>query len=539
MLHSKLSKSDISRHTTNTGVKFGNKYLLGLEVHTNEDIRYYMIHNKCHMSLATLLSSPECNLETFMRCIEDVIDDIAILLKRDIVHNNVCPSTILLHNGRFKLACWGKSRTRAEVLDTDVWKTTYALTYLVQNVMIPQDNKRERLCTRFATKYLKTWKHHESEFARSRDICNVGLMLYSYYISHTQRNDLYFFAHDICSLHYGLRCLLSFKNRIHKTQRNKVDCGQHGRVYPLRVVSPTHPTHFHNVCNTVGAKLVVHTNNGSFVVSKCDLLKCIQTDHMHVLKEFLPKPFFRNAHKKTFQEELRNLFTINIIYINRRQYTSLPCLTYKKQTIYAISVANNYTIINLRGNYNIDASLFDVCMLRELYTDIRNSFIILHSNEYIHRDVKPENIVYFDKKPCFRLIDWQKLCKVSSYNSKYLYHGSKKTGSPVSFFLEGNSSANHAIHVISESNLHIYDALSTNPVFQKRYKDIMKMFHKEFTTTTKEQIFKKWKFNIDLFGFGMSLLYVMHMNHIQDNYIENIAYNLLSSRHILHTPSLT
>lgn len=114
-------------------------------------------------------------------------------------------------------------------------------------------------------------------------------------------------------------------------------------------------------------------------------------------------------------------------------------------------------------------------------------------------------------------------CRYSNnYDPSFDYYGSERTGSPISFFfstlartkLGVKSKAGFATErLLSRKKLEIVTLLENVPGFVERYQLIMNMFYQEIVYAVSEEerytLFIKWRFNIDLFGFGISCLFVM------------------------------
>lgn len=242
-------------------------------------------------------------------------------------------------------------------------------------------------------------------------------------------------------------------------------------------------------------------------------------------------------HARMFQKELQHTLQIEKIFHAHLSMTAVPQFTYKKLRVYGIACNNKYALLNLKGNHAIVNALFNKKDCVHMYNNVYDILDTLHAHQYIHCDVKPENIVVFDQEAKYRIIDWQKLQHVKANHGNQSYHCSKRTGSPVSFFMEFGS-IDYAVTVVANTNMHEYQVLSKQNVFLQKYHTVMEMFKHEFKTHTKEYVYNKWKYNMDLFNFGMTILFILYKNNIHHKELEHIGYQLLSAQHITTIPRL-
>ncbi len=95
-----------------------------------------------------------------------------------------------------------------------------------------------------------------------------------------------------------------------------------------------------------------------------------------------------------------------------------------------------YLVQDFIEGYNLESSIdrnsiFEVDRVWQVLLDILPILYNLHSYNLIHRDIKPQNIIYSDKYQKFILVDWSILIKIDASND--IFTGSAEYAAPENF----------------------------------------------------------------------------------------------------------
>ena len=276
----------------------------------------------------------------------------------------------------------------------------------------------------------------------------------------------------------------------------------------------------------------------------------LDQDASHVAKEFSSSFFKLSTDKGNFEKEIQNLFEVSTVYNDgtNANMTALPTLALKDTTdvVYGVVVdngtfsKNTHIVFNAKGRLDMtDAVVDSVDSMKAFMTDIADSLTVLHGRNMIHGDIKPANMMSFRAARTYRLIDWGKLKNVETFDPSFDYYGSERAGSPVSFYFSKlakvmlkKARVDWSVGRVSSKGKPEYLTLTNSfPDFESKYKGIMDLFA-GYLNGDKEDVFNNYKFNIDLFGFGMSCLFILAINGITDKAIEAASYALLTATSI-------
>ncbi len=94
-------------------------------------------------------------------------------------------------------------------------------------------------------------------------------------------------------------------------------------------------------------------------------------------------------------------------------YTAIkPIFNYNNIDIYAISYSNHFYIFQEKCYKTIDKIQFTQDEFNKMINDIYESLLILQKNNFLHNDIKADNIIYCDNK--YKIIDWELSYSVNS-----------------------------------------------------------------------------------------------------------------------------
>jgi hypothetical protein len=204
---------------------------------------------------------------------------------------------------------------------------------------------------------------------------------------------------------------------------------------------------------------------------------------------------------------------------------------------------------------------------QKLVTNFLQSFVILHRKNYYHGDVKLQNMMYCPQKTqkvSYRLIDWGRLRSVKDFDPGYFYGGSKQCGSPLGFYYLFRNQTKGTLgyqRAIDLSFALFEGKLPKNPIksplflefsdqFRSLWADIKNSFRSLIESYKQDDsffsrgrdsdtmIFNDYKFTLDLYNFGLVLLYLVYKHNLkQSKYLPFIKKLVLYSPNMIRTAS--
>jgi serine/threonine protein kinase len=136
--------------------------------------------------------------------------------------------------------------------------------------------------------------------------------------------------------------------------------------------------------------------------------------------------------------------------------------------------------------------------------DLLSSLIILNRQNYLHNDVKLDNIVLCEDR--YKLIDWGAATPMDITNKT---HGSLLTTSPLRWYCYGYTDI-IARNVIPTKTYFYKPEISKSPLFQEQIERINAEFATLLTFESKRKIlFETHKNTFDVFMLGMTLLHAV------------------------------
>jgi serine/threonine protein kinase len=249
---------------------------------------------------------------------------------------------------------------------------------------------------------------------------------------------------------------------------------------------------------------------------------------------------------------LREIYTING-KLQKKYLTINTDLKYESFYFTGIIVTvkrhKYYYYISNRCQLTLDK--LDSLDIKQLILNYLESFKILHSKEYYHGDVKPQNMMYCSLEKTdvkYKLIDWGRMYNVHVFDPLYYYGGSKQMGCPLGFYFMFRNISRQQIGVPMGSNIAVqmtFDLiegnLPLNPIknplliedkykskFKPLWKKIKLSFEKMISFYTKDgnlltnsikndtKIFNKYRFTMDLYNLGLTCLYLMYKHNIEN-----------------------
>ena len=233
-------------------------------------------------------------------------------------------------------------------------------------------------------------------------------------------------------------------------------------------------------------------------------------------------------------------------------------ITFDNYRIMGMSIKQNdrieYYYFSKRCKQTLDNILnLTIKNIDRIIKDVLQSLIVLHKNEYYHGDIKAQNIMSCPSdeksKYIYKIIDWGRLYPINKYDSSYKYGGSMQAGTPLGlYFMIRNKSFNNIPRITSAKlALLLFEGklpfsklkcpLLINMSLRKRFKPLWIKIKKEFIkciskSKNDDELFNKYKYNLDTYNFALTLLYILLKNDLDTNLnskhsIYNKYYNVI------------
>jgi len=232
-----------------------------------------------------------------------------------------------------------------------------------------------------------------------------------------------------------------------------------------------------------------------------------------------------------FKDDIKNAHIIDEIYQNHKKMITNQSIQFKKYSINGVIIKNkdnseHYFYFSKMCSQTIDEINFDSIKLHKFISNILSSLYILHSKNYYHGDIKAQNIMLC--KGFYKLIDWGRLYPIKDFDQNYYYGGSMQAGSPLGFYflirkrikiITRNTAANLAVKLFEGS---IPFISHKSPLFHKKFKNkfkplwdnIKNNFIDSVSKYSDIELFNKYKYTLDLYNLGLTILYIIYKNNI-------------------------
>jgi serine/threonine protein kinase len=219
----------------------------------------------------------------------------------------------------------------------------------------------------------------------------------------------------------------------------------------------------------------------------------------------------------SFHEEVMNMKTIYKIFKqDTEKLTTLTSLNlYGFNFIAAYIVFHDNTHIYTTFTKRCDSDLEHTKMNNHLFKKLMRDLLIvldrMQSNNFIHCDIKPDNIIYCKKNKKFKLIDWGMATYIDI--NKRLY-GNIHCNMPLSAYIFGYPQA-VASRLIYYANWKKNKEYFESPIFQEVYKVITSDFAEVMKRQlTRLQLLELYGKKQDIFALGMTLAYLVAVHKL-------------------------
>lgn len=287
--------------------------------------------------------------------------------------------------------------------------------------------------------------------------------------------------------------------------------GAHGKTYDASC-----RVHGESFCKTLESfkadiqKVTLYTNDKKLVITAAAEIDFF-TEYARTLVGNIAKIFkhkTKAALQKALDEEIASNKAITELYGTHAEAntTISPVSGYiHRDTKYDIYGA----VVDIKGQPSIYVVFGSKCNNKfpfhpSMIENLLESLIILNRKDYLHNDVKLDNIVLCDER--YKLIDWGASTPMDFSNKT---HGSLLTTSPLRWYCYGYSA------LVSRN------VLSTKTYFYKPeiykselFKEQMERINAEFNSrlifeSDRKRLFEAYKNTFDVFMLGMTILHVV------------------------------
>lgn len=285
------------------------------------------------------------------------------------------------------------------------------------------------------------------------------------------------------------------------------------------------------------------------------------------------KYYYTGTEKEAFREMNNDmigdasLYSIYTSHSDQKYLTLSTELKYKSFKYNGISVEYggkmHYYYLSNRCVNTLDnlSGVTDRIFLK-LTKQLLESFEILHSKEYYHGDVKLQNMMECPGKDIqYKLIDWGRLYPVKQFDPNYIYGGSKQSGSPLGFYFMFRNKTRQFLKVpmpygqaanlsckLFEGRIPLQPLKSPllieyGDLFRPMWEEIKQNFLSRIDqykreNHTDETIFQRYRFTLDLYNLGLSLLYLVYKHGLsRDKYEPFIRRLVMYNKQMITTSS--
>lgn len=288
---------------------------------------------------------------------------------------------------------------------------------------------------------------------------------------------------------------------------------------------------------------VYDSNMRKFKLSKEDIVKLSESfkEDLNLAIKYYPN--YKKGYEE-MEEDINNGKIVSKLYSKNRDMTTLFTKKFNNFNIVGLYVSGYYYYLNNKCEKTLDKIEFNESSLNKMIDDVLKSIKILHENYYIHGDIKAQNIMLCGDT--YKLIDWGRLHSIKNFEKDYKYGGSLQAGSPLGFYLMFRKLSGHILSQKMSAKLALALFEGKIPFFKSKsplfsYKEfepvwgnIKEHFLSLFDNELKdEELFKEYKYTLDLYNFGLTLYYMIYKNKIENPKFLKLAVELTTKKTIL------
>jgi len=172
-------------------------------------------------------------------------------------------------------------------------------------------------------------------------------------------------------------------------------------------------------------------------IKNINLLNYIQDKENFIAKRIKRGNIFIGSARFNFKNEFKSIKQIyKFMKTKIKDYTTIkPLFTYNDIDIYALSYNKNYFIFQEKCFNTIDNIKFTQKEFNKMIKDIYNTLKLLQYNNFLHNDLKADNIIHCKNK--YKIIDWDKSYNTRSIFKSLIVRGNFLFNHPYKFYNKG------------------------------------------------------------------------------------------------------
>ena len=253
------------------------------------------------------------------------------------------------------------------------------------------------------------------------------------------------------------------------------------------------------------------------------ILELLKTTRRTLAKKFIYTTFLFGSKKHNFNNELLGYKKlINIFKKDISKYTTIKSgFKYNSRPVYGLIFNDNYYIFLEQCYETLDYIKFTQKELNKCTKHIMETLDILNANNYIHNDIKPNNVILCKNR--YKLIDWESSGEIkkqpntifNTRNGNFAYnHPLKLYNLGVPFFLY-NIIYKVELKVYKYKNKNLKKLKTPKIIQDKINKSFMKVveYHNNIKKTDKNYYMKLY----DYYSFALTIVYLAEINKLKYN----------------------
>ncbi len=152
--------------------------------------------------------------------------------------------------------------------------------------------------------------------------------------------------------------------------------------------------------------IILYGINKNLYVNDIDILKYLEGKTEFIVKKIKKGSIIVGSARLNFKNELSSIKKIFKFMGNKiEDYTTIkPIFKYNDVDIYALSYKKKFYIFQEKCSNTIDKIKFSQKEFNKMIHDIYEVLLLLQKNNFLHNDLKADNIIYCNNK--YKLIDW-------------------------------------------------------------------------------------------------------------------------------------
>lgn len=268
-------------------------------------------------------------------------------------------------------------------------------------------------------------------------------------------------------------------------------------------------------------EIIVDNSEIEFIL---DQLK--KNSKITLAKKFLFGNILFGSNKKNFHNELTGYKDLAKIFKkDLSKYTTIKKgFSYKKNEIYGIIFNKHFYIFLEKCYKTLDKINFTEKTLNKCIKEITEVLEILKENNYIHNDIKPDNIILCKNR--FKLIDWESSNYIKDQASTFVNskNGNLVFNHPIKFYKIGLPFIMYKY--IYDAEIITYNFLKNLKMPEIITKEVENTFNKVVENYKKNKNF--YLEMADSYSFAITIIYLAEINNIT-NYNKKFISNTLSN----------